>query len=120
VQASLTIEQRVQEGLAAQNRGDFAAAEALYLQILAIQSDHFDALHLLGVIRIHQGRNFDALELIGTALKKQPNDALALSNMGMVLSAFGRTEESAGQLQQGDRVAAGFPRGAEQSRPNLF
>jgi tetratricopeptide (TPR) repeat protein len=81
VQASLTIEQRVQEGLAAQNRGDFAAAEALYLQILAIQSDHFDALHLLGVIRIHQGRNFDALELIGTALKKQPNDALALSNM---------------------------------------
>ena len=28
-----------------------------------------NALHLLGVICIHQGRNPDALELIGTALK---------------------------------------------------
>lgn len=109
MQASLTIEQRVQEGLAAQNRGDFAAAEALYLQILAIQSDHFDALHLLGVIRIHQGRNFDALELIGTALKKQPNDALALSNMGMVLSAFGRTEEALDSYNKAIALRPDFP-----------
>jgi protein O-GlcNAc transferase len=109
VQASATLEQRLQAALAAHQRGDFAAAEALYLQILAIQSDHFDALHLLGVIRIHQGRDFDALELIGTALKKQPNDALALSNMGMVLSAFGRTEEALDSYNKAIAVQPDFP-----------
>ena len=67
--ASLTIDRQFEQALALHQKGDFAGAEAIYLQILAAMPDHFDARHLLGVIRLHQGRNFDALELIGTALK---------------------------------------------------
>ena len=109
VQASLTNEQRVQQGLAAQNRGDLAAAEALYIQILTADPNHFDALHLLGVVRLHQGRNFDALELIGTALKLQPKDARALSNFAMALSAFGRTEEALDSYNKAIALQPDFP-----------
>ena len=70
--------------MALHQRGDLTGAEKLYVQILTLRPDHFDARHLLGVIRYHQGRNFDALELIGTALKMQPNDPRALSNFGML------------------------------------
>jgi protein O-GlcNAc transferase len=109
VQASLTIEQRLQAGLAAHQRGDFAAAEALYLQILAVDAAHFDALHLLGVVRLNQKRHFDALELIGAALKIQPKDARALSNFGMALTAFGRTEEALDSYNKAIALQPDFP-----------
>jgi predicted O-linked N-acetylglucosamine transferase (SPINDLY family) len=108
-QASLTIEQRLQQALAAHQRGDLATAETIYVQILAIRSDHFDARHLLGLIRFHQGRNFDALELIGTALKIQPKDARAHSNFGMVLSAFGRTQEALESYNKALALQPDFP-----------
>jgi protein O-GlcNAc transferase len=109
VQESLTLDQRFQQALALHQRGDLAAAEPIYLQILAARPDHFDALHLLGVIRLHQGRNFDALELIGTALKMQPKDARALSNFGMVLHAVGRLEEALDSYNKALAVQPDFP-----------
>ena len=38
------------EALAAHRQGRLAEAEALYRRILALVPQHFDALHLLGVI----------------------------------------------------------------------
>src|SRR6516162_1800185 len=109
VQTSSSIEQRLREAMAAHQRGDFATAEALYVQILGIKSDHFDARHLLGVIRFHQGRNFDALELIGTALKIVPDDARAHSNFGMVLNALGRTQEALESYNKALALQPDFP-----------
>jgi hypothetical protein len=37
-------------------KGDLAAGERLYSQILKIRPDHFDALHFLRVLRHQQGR----------------------------------------------------------------
>jgi len=57
-------------GLKHHQAGRFAEAEACYQRVLAIQSDHADALHLLGVIA-HQVRRYDlAVELIGRAIKR--------------------------------------------------
>ena len=55
-QANLSIEQRIQQAIAAHQRGDLASAETLYLQILAIRSHHFDTRHSPASIRFHQGR----------------------------------------------------------------
>ena len=108
-QESLTPDQRFQRAMALHQQGDLAAAEKFYLEILALSPNHFDARHLLGVIRYHHGRNFDALELIGTALKIQPNDARALSNLGMVLYALGRREEALESYNKALTLQPDFP-----------
>jgi protein O-GlcNAc transferase len=66
-------------------RGQLPKAEQLYRRILKADSDHFEAQHLLGVLRAQQGRNQEALILLAGALKSKPDDADALYNRGNVL-----------------------------------
>jgi tetratricopeptide (TPR) repeat protein len=74
--------------------GELEQAEQLYQDILKCSPDHFDALHLLGVLRHQQNRSTDALELLEAALRRLPGSADALSNRGIVLKALERYEEA--------------------------
>src|SRR5262249_53137560 len=47
----------LEQAIFVHQRGRLTEAERLYLKILEVQPDHFDALHLLGVIRHQQGRD---------------------------------------------------------------
>src|SRR5207237_6370214 len=51
----LNVEQSLDRAIEAHQNGELPEAERLYLQILAAEPDHFDAQHLLGVIRQQQG-----------------------------------------------------------------
>lgn len=64
------LRQMVKQAVALHQKGEMAEAEGLYLQILKASPDHFDARHLLGVLRHQQRRHTEALDLIGAALKK--------------------------------------------------
>ena len=55
--------------------GRLQAAEQIYRQILAVEPDHADALHLLGVIASQSGRHEDAVQYIGRAIRLQGNAA---------------------------------------------
>ena len=59
-------------------RGMLAEAEKFYAAILDVRPDHFNALHLLGVLRRQQGNGAEALRLIGAALKLNPRSVDAL------------------------------------------
>ena len=52
-------------GLAHHQQGRLAQAETHYRETLALQPDHADALHLLGVIASQVGRHDVAVDLIG-------------------------------------------------------
>ena len=93
-------------------KGNLAAAESLYLQLLAARSDHFDALHLLGILRYQQGRLDEALALIGAALQTNPGFAPALLNQGLVLAALKRREEALASYDKALGHPAGLCRGA--------
>jgi Tfp pilus assembly protein PilF/CelD/BcsL family acetyltransferase involved in cellulose biosynthesis len=69
-------------------------AETLCTAILAGQPNHFDAMHLLGVLRFQQHRNAEALDHISAALKLKPTAVAALTNFGLVLAKSGRPEEA--------------------------
>jgi protein O-GlcNAc transferase len=84
-----------------QDRLDEAAR--LYRTVLAAQPNHFDARHLLGVLRYQQGRLTEALDHMSAALKSNPNAAAALSNRGLVLAKLGRTKDA---LASFDRAVA--------------
>jgi protein O-GlcNAc transferase len=72
--------------------GMLAEAEKFYAAILEVQPDHFDALHMLGVLRQQQGNNVEALRLIGEALTANSRSADSLRTFGAVLDTLDRHE----------------------------
>ena len=66
------IKDRLQQALTLHQAGKLANAETLYQGILDEDSEHPDALHLLGLIRGEQGHAVMGIELIERALLKRP------------------------------------------------
>ena len=67
----------IQKGFSFHQQGQLAQAKAIYEKVLAKQTSHFDALHLLGVIA-NQNNNFAlGAELIGKAIEINTNNAPA-------------------------------------------
>jgi tetratricopeptide (TPR) repeat protein len=69
----LTIEQALQQGVAAHNAGNLQEAERAYQAILQSQPKHPDANHNLGLIAISVNQIEAALPLFKTALDVNPN-----------------------------------------------
>src|SRR5882724_4207493 len=69
-------------GLEQHQQGKLADAERTYGEILQQQPNHFDALHMLGVIALQTRRTEQAIELIRKAIGLNANVASAHSNLG--------------------------------------
>lgn len=79
----------MREATAWHGQGRLSAAEAAYRAVLERAPDHFDALHLLGVIHYQNGQADTAVELIQRALQVQPaGSAAAYSNLGLAHQAL--------------------------------
>ena len=74
--------------------GRRAEAEAIYRQILALEPNHSDALHLLGIIARQAGRNAVAIELFRKAITLHPNAPAYHYNLGNALRHEGRLDEA--------------------------
>ncbi len=98
-----TLAALLKEAVALHQAGRLADAEKIYRQILTIEPDHFDGLHLLGVISAQSGRYADAVERISAALKLNPNHFNALCNCGNAQLALARFENA---LASYDRALA--------------
>jgi protein O-GlcNAc transferase len=84
----------LEHGMALHGQGRLGEAEAIYRSLLARDPRHFDALHLLGLVRFQQGHTVEAHELIGKAVKIKPRSPQALAVLTAVLLALGRAEEA--------------------------
>ncbi len=89
---------RIAELFAAAQRhhqaGRLAEAERHYKTILAIDQNHGDSLHLLGVIAHQVGRKDVALELIRKAIALNDRVPAFHNNIGLTLDALGRPEDA--------------------------
>ncbi len=83
------------EGFSFHQRGRLAEAERSYLRILQFDSEHVDALHLLGLVRHQSKRHIEAIELIqkAIAVKATPCSVL-LTNLGAALQESSRPDEA--------------------------
>src|ERR1700685_3155945 len=88
----------LQQALTLHQQGRLIEADALYGAVLADDPQHFDALHLRGVLHHQQGRSAEALRLVAAALKAQPRSPDVLSNYGVILDALKRHEEAREKL----------------------
>ena len=80
--------------IAAYQRGQYDEARTLCRQILRDLPDHFDALHLLGVLELDGPRVDDAEKALRRAVKVQPRSAEAHSNLGLACARLKRFEEA--------------------------
>jgi tetratricopeptide (TPR) repeat protein len=83
----LTIEQTLQQGVAAHKEGKLEEAERLYRAILQSQPTHPDANHNLGVIAVSVNKANAALSFFKTALETNPKiEQFWLSYIGTLLT----------------------------------
>jgi len=99
----MDLQARFKEGLALHQRGRLADAERIYRKILQKKPDHFDALHLLGVISVQTQQAERGVELIRKAIGVNPNIAAAHSHLANALTFLRRPAEA---LASYDRAIA--------------
>jgi len=78
------------QAVALHQQGRLEQAHALYQQVLALDPQQFDALHLSGVIERQRGNPGRAAELIQAALQIDPQQARAHANLGAALNDLGQ------------------------------
>jgi protein O-GlcNAc transferase len=98
-----TLQAKLNQGAALYRQGKLAEAERCYGEVLQRQPDHFDALHLLGVIAIQSRRTEMGVELIKRAIRLNPKVAEAHNNLGNALMDLKRPAEA---LASYDRAVA--------------
>src|SRR6516164_404079 len=100
---SLALASTLNQALALHQAGRLTEAEQSYLQILKAQPNHFDCLHLLGVIFYQRGNHAEAVRQIDVALKINSKAAPAHNNRAIALQELKRFDEA---LASYDRALA--------------
>ncbi|MHC4512463.1 MAG: O-linked N-acetylglucosamine transferase family protein [Planctomycetota bacterium] len=89
--------------------GELEAAERLYRQILDVDPDHFDALHLAGLVAYRRGRFGEAVELITRAVGVNPNNAEACYRLGNAVVRQGDLEQAIGWYERAVQLQPDYP-----------
>ena len=91
---SLELASTFSQALALHQAGRLAEAEKIYGQILKVQPNHFDSLHLVGVIYAQRGNHVESVRQIDLALKINPKAAYAHHNRGLALQELKRLDDA--------------------------
>jgi protein O-GlcNAc transferase len=95
-------------GVAHHQGGRLPQAEACYRQVLAIQPDHADTLHLLGVIAYQVGRHDVAIDLIRRAIARNAGNPAFFTNLSNALRDQGKLEAAVEACRAAIRVDPNF------------
>lgn len=90
-QAFATISQQMKQAFALFNQGRMQEAHAICVKVLAANSQHFDALQLMGTIASTMGNFPAAVQLFTLSLQVNPSDSHSLRNRGMALERLNQT-----------------------------
>ncbi len=88
------VPQLLQQALDLHRQGRLADAQASLRAILEAQPDHFEALHLLGVVVAQHGRQDEAEAAFARARRCDPRSVAAAYNHGITLQSLGRNAEA--------------------------
>lgn len=94
------------EAVALHRQGQLREAERIYARVLKAAPDHFDALNLLGAVKIQQGQFGEAQRLFSAAIKVNPRIAAVWCNLGQAQYAQKRPADA---LQSFDKARALAP-----------
>lgn len=92
--SAIEVDLRQRWGYALMRDGHLAAAEAQFLQVIALAPQNPHAFADLGFSELRQGRADDARQSLERALHIAPDNVNALINLGTALRRVGRAEEA--------------------------
>jgi len=96
----LPLQAKFSQGVALHRQGRLADAERIYAEVLQKLPNHFDAMHLLGVIALQTRRAQRAVELFSKAIALNPDIAEAHSNLGKGLRDLKRPEAALASFEK--------------------
>jgi Flp pilus assembly protein TadD len=99
----LTVDQALQQGVAAHKEGKLQDAERLYRAILQAHPKHPDANHNLGVLAVAVGKPLEALPLFKLALEVNPKIEQFWLSYADVLIKLERFDEAKRALIEGEK-----------------
>jgi tetratricopeptide (TPR) repeat protein len=89
-QAKNQLHDLFMQGLILHQRGELNQAKAIYETVIQVNPQHFDALHLLGVLASQTDNDAVAVELIDKAIQINSSNEVFYSNRGIALRKIGR------------------------------
>lgn len=92
------------QALQSHQAGQFDAARDLYAQVVAANSEHWDAVYLLGTLEVQAGRFQDAISLLQRVSAARPDVPDAANNLGVAYQAVGEWEHAARAFEAAVRV----------------
>lgn len=99
-----SISSLLQQAQLAHQQGQLNLAEQAYTQVLAIDAQQFDALHLLGVIAQQRADYETAMKFYGKALKVNSTQARLFANLGACLHQLHQHTEALEAVEQALRL----------------
>jgi len=96
----VNVKEKLTEAIALHQDGQVRQAEQIYQQILQINPQDAEALHLLGVVALQAKKYEVAVELITQATKVDPKQSSFFNNLGIALIKQRKLEEAVQACQQ--------------------
>lgn len=97
----------LQDAVVHHKAGRLEQAELLYRRVRAALPNHFDAVHLSGIVALQQGRVAAAADLLGRAHRLSPKNAMCALRFGLALTMAGRAAEAEAPLRAAVSLDAG-------------
>ena len=95
-----TVSETFAQALDVHRNGAFVQAIRLYEAILAVDPDHADSLHLLGVACHQVGQNAAAIQWLQEAVRRKNTESKFYYNLGVVLQAEQKLKEAGTAYEQ--------------------
>jgi len=83
-----------EQALGLAQTGKFSECERVLRRIVKKNSNHADALALLGMVRLQRGKNREALSPLNQAIRIDPANASTHSNLAIALEALSRSDKA--------------------------
>lgn len=107
-QQTIPIAEAILIAMDHQAAGRLHEAENICRQVLQVDPNHPDALHLLGLIANALGNHGDSVELLDRAIRQQPSNPFLLGNRGNALQALKRFEDALKSYDQALAIKPDF------------
>lgn len=105
---TMEIDQILEDAAKYHEANEFDIAKIMYERILSLNSNHYEAAHMLGVIAFQRGDHRTAVLHFDQAIKLKPDYAEAYSNFGNVLHAAGNYAVAAKLQEQALQINPKF------------
>lgn len=96
----VTLDQALRLALEHHQAGRLPEAQDIYRQVLEVEPNYPDALHLLGVLTGQMGCPAEAIKLIRQAIQGHSTNAVYYANLAKFLSATGAKDEAGKAYRQ--------------------